>query len=80
MNSVADKIRSRAFVITSELTPPKGLDLADLFAKAEALRNYVDGFNLTESPRARMAIEPTAVAHLLLDRAGVRQAGGLGLR
>src|SRR5262249_37788995 len=29
---------------------------------------YVDAINLTESPRARMAIEPTAVARLLLER------------
>jgi methylenetetrahydrofolate reductase (NADPH) len=68
MNRVADRIRSRKFTVTTELTPPKGLDLADLFAKAEALKDCVDGFNLTESPRARMAIEPTAVGHLLLDR------------
>jgi methylenetetrahydrofolate reductase (NADPH) len=68
MNRVADRIRSREFTVTTELTPPKGLDLADLFAKAEALKDCVDGFNLTESPRARMAIEPTAVGHLLLDR------------
>jgi len=33
MNTVADKIIAREFVITSELTPPKGIDLADVFAK-----------------------------------------------
>jgi len=64
----ADKLRSGAFAVTTELTPPKGIDLAELFAKADRLRDHVDGINLTESPRARMAIEPTAVAHLLLDR------------
>lgn len=68
MSTVADKIIAREFVITSELTPPKGVDLADVFAKAEYLRGHVDAFNLTESPRARMAIAPTAVARLLLDR------------
>jgi 5,10-methylenetetrahydrofolate reductase len=68
MNTVADKIIAREFVITSELTPPKGVDLSDLFAKAESLKGYVDAFNLTESPRARMAIAPSAVARLLLDR------------
>jgi len=64
----ADKLRSGAFAVTTELTPPKGIDLAELFAKADQLKDHVDGINLTESPRARMAIEPTAVAHLLLDR------------
>ena len=68
MTTVADKIIAREFVITSELTPPKGIDLTEVFSKAEALKGYVDAFNLTESPRARMAIAPTAVARLLLDR------------
>jgi 5,10-methylenetetrahydrofolate reductase len=68
MTTVADKIIAREFVITSELTPPKGIDLADVFSKADALKGYVDAFNLTESPRARMAIAPSAVARLLLDR------------
>jgi len=68
MTTVADKIIAREFVITSELTPPKGIDLTDVFSKAEALKGYVDAFNLTESPRARMAIAPCAVARLLLDR------------
>jgi methylenetetrahydrofolate reductase (NADPH) len=68
MNTVADKIIAREFVVTSELTPPKGVDLTDVFAKAASLKGYVDAFNLTESPRARMAIAPAAVARLLLDR------------
>jgi methylenetetrahydrofolate reductase (NADPH) len=68
MNTVADKIIAREFVVTSELTPPKGVDLTDVFAKAASLKGFVDAFNLTESPRARMAIAPAAVARLLLDR------------
>jgi len=68
MTPVADKIIAREFVITSELTPPKGIDLSDLMSKAEALKGCIDAFNLTESPRARMAIAPSAVARLLLDR------------
>jgi methylenetetrahydrofolate reductase (NADPH) len=68
MSALAAKIQSHRFVVTSELTPPKGVDLADLLAKAEALRSYVDAFNLTESHRARMAMAPTAVGRLLLER------------
>ncbi|MFL6550699.1 MAG: methylenetetrahydrofolate reductase [Povalibacter sp.] len=68
MSSLAQKIDSGKFVVTTELTPPKGLDLADLLSKADALKGLVDAINLTESPRARMAIEPTAVAKLLIDR------------
>ena len=68
MSSLAAKIRSQKFVVTSELTPPKGIDLADLFSRAEALRSYVDAFNLTESHRARMATAPAPVGRLLLER------------
>jgi 5,10-methylenetetrahydrofolate reductase len=68
VSRLSQKIAARQFVITSELTPPKGVDLTDIFAKALALKDLVDAVNLTESPRARMAIEPTAVAKLLIDR------------
>jgi len=65
---LAEKIRSGTFVVTSELTPPKGIDLAELYAKADLLKDVVDAFNLTESPRARMAIDPRSVGRLLLER------------
>lgn len=68
MSRLSQKIAARQFVITTELTPPKGIDLTDIFAKALVLKERVDAVNLTESPRARMAIEPTAVAKLLIDR------------
>ena len=68
MSTLEEKIRSRTFVVTTELTPPKGTDLTELFAKADALKGQVDAINLTESPRARMAVEPKAVARLLIER------------
>jgi methylenetetrahydrofolate reductase (NADPH) len=68
MTPLEEKLRSGTFVVTTELTPPKGIDLTDLFAKADALKGYADAVNLTESPRARMAVEPKSVAHLLKDR------------
>jgi methylenetetrahydrofolate reductase (NADPH) len=68
MSHLSDKIAARQFVITTELTPPKGIDLSDVFAKADAVRGLAHAINLTESPRARMAIEPTAVARLLIER------------
>lgn len=68
MSHLQEKIRSKRFVITTELTPPKGTDLTDLLAKADALKGRIDAINLTESPRARMAVEPKAVARLLLER------------
>lgn len=67
-NRLEEKLRSGDFVVTTELTPPKGIDLTELLAKAELLKPCVDAMNLTESPRARMAIEPKSVARLLIER------------
>jgi methylenetetrahydrofolate reductase (NADPH) len=67
-SSFAAKIAAQQFVVTGELTPPKGTDLTKLFATADLLKNSVDAINITESPRARMAMDPRAVARLLLDR------------
>ena len=55
------------FVVTSELTPPKGTSLDSLLERARMLNRHVDAFNLTDSHAARMAMAPMAVAHLLLD-------------
>jgi methylenetetrahydrofolate reductase (NADPH) len=68
MHQFQKKIRAAKFVVTTELTPPKGVDLSELFSKADALKGFVDAVNVTESPRARMAVEPKSVGHLLQDR------------
>jgi methylenetetrahydrofolate reductase (NADH) len=68
ISGLAAKIAARQFVVTGELTPPKGTDLSKLFETAELLRHTVDAINITESPRARMSMDARAVAKLLLDR------------
>jgi 5,10-methylenetetrahydrofolate reductase len=67
-STLAAKVAAGQFVITGELTPPKGTDLSKLFATADLLKPCVDAINITESPRARMSMDPRAVARLLLDR------------
>jgi len=59
---------SGKFVVTCELSPPKGVDLSALFAKAELLRDAADAFNLTDSAAARMTMDPAAAGHHLLRR------------
>ena len=68
MHAFEKKMRSASFVVTTELTPPKGIDLSEFFAKADTLKSCIDAVNITESPRARMAVEPKSVGHLLQDR------------
>jgi 5,10-methylenetetrahydrofolate reductase len=68
MSLLERAIRTGQFAVTTELTPPKGTDLGDLFARADALKGHVHAINLTESHRARMSMEPKAVGRLLLER------------
>jgi methylenetetrahydrofolate reductase (NADPH) len=68
ISGLAAKIAAKRFIVTGELTPPKGIDLSKLFATAELLRPSVDAINVTESPRARMSMDARAVCKLLLER------------
>src|SRR5450432_2760079 len=68
MPSLEQKVSAGETIVTAELTPPKGIDLSELFAKAQDLHGWVDAINVTESARAIMTMAPTAAARLLLDR------------
>ena len=68
MSKLSDSLASNGFTLTAELNPPKGTDLRDVMAAAEALRDLVTAFNLTDSAASRMTMAPIAVAHLLADR------------
>lgn len=67
MPRITDLVRSGRFVVTSELTPPKGLDLAPMLEAALSLAGFVDAFNLTDSHNARMSMAPIGAARRLLD-------------
>ena len=65
---MAARLEQGEFIVTSELTPPKGTNLSVLFGKAEQLAARIDAFNVTDCHGAKMSMSPMAVAHLLLDR------------
>ena len=67
MPRITDLVRSGRFVVTSELNPPKGLDLAPMLEAARSLAGFVDAFNLTDSHNARMSMAPIGAARRLLD-------------
>lgn len=68
MSRFSDKLKSKRFIITCELFPPKGTDLSNLLEKAECLKGIVDGVNVTDSQRAIMRISPLAVCHILKEK------------
>jgi 5,10-methylenetetrahydrofolate reductase len=65
--SFADTLKSGKFIVTAELNPPKGTDIADVLRKAESLKDKVDAFNLTDSASAIMTMAPIPVAYRLLE-------------
>jgi methylenetetrahydrofolate reductase (NADPH) len=66
--SFKDKIRSRAFVVTSEIGPPKGIETQKLLEDAELVRGKVDAINVTDLQSSVMRLGSLAVCSLLKQR------------
>ncbi|MDP7532503.1 MAG: methylenetetrahydrofolate reductase, partial [SAR202 cluster bacterium] len=67
MSQLTGVLESGKFAVTTELNPPKGVDLGPMLRRAAPLKGLVDAFNLTDSASSRMAMAPVAAAHALLD-------------
>ncbi|RJQ53687.1 MAG: 5,10-methylenetetrahydrofolate reductase [Actinobacteria bacterium] len=65
--ALADALNSGKFVVTGELTPPKGVDTADMVAKAKVLEPVVDAINVTDNPSARMQMSSLGGCLALID-------------
>jgi 5,10-methylenetetrahydrofolate reductase len=68
MMSFAEKIRSGAFVLTSEIGPPKGIETARLLEDAELIRTRVDAINVTDLQSSVMRLGSLAVSSLLKQK------------
>ncbi len=62
-----EKLQSHKFLITTEITPPKGVETSSFLSDAEQLKHYVDAFNVTDNQKAVMRMSPIAVGKLLKD-------------
>ena len=65
ISKFTDTINSGKWIVTTEINPPKGVDLVALRKKVDKLRGLVDAFNITDSAGANMTMAPIAVAHAL---------------
>ncbi|MEW6545785.1 MAG: methylenetetrahydrofolate reductase [Bacillota bacterium] len=70
-STVIEAIAKRGFIITVELTPPKGTSVDRFLGRVEYLKGVVDFVNVTDQQGANMALSSLAAAHLLLD-AGIK--------
>jgi methylenetetrahydrofolate reductase (NADH) len=66
ISGLQQKLDSGAFVITAEVSPPKGCDCTEFLARSRALAGIVDAINVTDNQGANMRISPLAAAALLI--------------
>lgn len=70
MAALREKLQSRTFVLTAEVTPPLSTDPADLMRRAAPLKGLADAVNVTDGAGARAHLESIVAAEFLL-RAGI---------
>jgi 5,10-methylenetetrahydrofolate reductase len=67
--SLRNAIETGRFAVTSEVGPPKGIDISEMLASAELLRGRVDAVNVTDNQAAVMRLS-TIAACIHLKQAG----------
>jgi len=70
MTKLQEQLDQGAFVITSEIAPPKGPDLAEFLKMAHLVKNRVLAINVTDNQRAIMRLS-SLVASSVLVREGI---------
>ncbi len=65
---LCELFESGKFVVTSEIGPPKGVDVAEMMEDAEVLKDRVDAINVTDQQSSVMRIGSLAVCKLLKDQ------------
>ena len=63
-----EKIRSKQFVVTGEICPPKGTDITSLHISADALKGFVDAVNITDNQRSMMRMSSIAAAKVVQEK------------
>ncbi len=64
---LVENLKESEFVVTAELGPPKGTNLAPFFKQAAYLKNHVHAANVTDQQSALMKLGSIAACHLLKD-------------
>jgi 5,10-methylenetetrahydrofolate reductase len=66
--ALCEKIQSGKFIVTSEIAPPKGIDVEEILKDAELVKGRVDAVNVTDLQSSVMRTGSLAVCKLLLER------------
>ena len=63
-----EKLTAGKFVVTSEISPPKGTDVKDILDDASLIKGRVDAVNVTDLQSSVMRAGSLSICHLLKDR------------
>ncbi len=63
--SFQEKLDLGKFIITAEVSPPKGVDTASMYRDAAMIKDVADAINVTDNQRAVMRMSPLAAGSLL---------------
>lgn len=66
--SFYDKIKTGKFVVTSEIGPPKGIDVSRVLENADLIKGRVDAVNVTDLQSSILRLGSLALCHLLKNR------------
>jgi 5,10-methylenetetrahydrofolate reductase len=68
MTKLQEGLRAGKFVVTSEVGPPKGVNIDKCLEEAESLKDRITAFNVTDLQSSVMRFGSLATCRLLLDR------------
>jgi 5,10-methylenetetrahydrofolate reductase len=68
MSNLSEALNSGKFVVTTEIGPPKGVDIEEMLEDAELLRGRVDAINVTDQQSSVMRLGSLATCRLLKER------------
>jgi len=63
-----DKVKAGKFIVTSEIGPPKGIDIKEMLDDAELIKGKVDAINVTDLQSSVLRLGSMAVCHILKGR------------
>ena len=78
--ALAQSFKKGQFVVTLEVTPPRGFDFTPTLNKLRSVSNSVHAFNVTDSPRAQGRMSALAAASIIQARLGKETILHLALR
>lgn len=67
MSFLKERLKQGAFVVTSEVAPPKGTDISESLREAKILAEVATAINVTDNQSAVMRADPVALCRKMLD-------------